>query len=98
MSTRQERVKKFGREVVEDDEATWRKRGYSVNHNTGLLDQIKKPAKSKSKLKKMAKKAPKERFTQEGRRRIQHYGEQHSDFHTAQRESKRMKDPWWSKK
>lgn len=48
--------------------------------------------KSKDKAKKMA-----ERFTQGGRQRIQNYGEQHPDFHAAQRESKKMKDPWWKK-
>ena len=43
-------------------------------------------------------KALKERFTPEGRRRIQSFGTQHPDFHAAQKESKRMGDSWWKKK
>lgn len=30
------------------------------------------------------------RFTEGGRDRIQHYGEQHPDFHAAHRENKRL--------
>lgn len=42
-----------------------------------------------------SKMGKKERFTVEGRKHIQSFGEQHPDFHAAQRESKRMKDSWW---
>lgn len=41
MSTREEQIKKFGVEIVEDDERVWRERGYTVNYKTGLLEQIK---------------------------------------------------------
>lgn len=38
---REKLVKKYGIEVVENDEAVWKKRGYKINYNTGLLEKIK---------------------------------------------------------
>lgn len=38
--TREEKIKKYGIEVVEYDEAVWLKRGYKINYATGLLEKI----------------------------------------------------------
>lgn len=37
--SREEMVKKFGIEVVEDDEKTWKERGYKINYQTNLLEK-----------------------------------------------------------
>lgn len=46
---RNRRIKKYGSEIVENDEKTWKKRGYNVDKNTGFLTQNpSKPAKRKA--------------------------------------------------
>lgn len=37
---RNEKIKKFGLEIVEYDEEIWRKRGYTVDYDKNLLKQI----------------------------------------------------------
>ncbi len=41
LTDREEKIKKFGIEIVERDEATWLKIGYKINYKTGLLEKIK---------------------------------------------------------
>lgn len=38
---RDKQIKKYGIEVIEDDEKTWKKRGYRINYETKLLEKIK---------------------------------------------------------
>lgn len=38
--TRENKIKKFGTEVVEYDEKVWLERGYKINYKTGLLEQL----------------------------------------------------------
>jgi hypothetical protein len=40
MMTRQEKIDKFGIEIVEQDEKIWESRGYKINYSTGLLETI----------------------------------------------------------
>jgi len=37
---RNTRIQKFGREIIEDEEKTWKARGYIVNDKTGLLEKF----------------------------------------------------------
>lgn len=37
---REKRIKKYGLEIVQDEEKTWNKRGYNVDPITGLLKPI----------------------------------------------------------
>jgi hypothetical protein len=41
MNKRNEEIKKYGIEIVEQDERIWKKRGYIIDYNTGLLVKIK---------------------------------------------------------
>lgn len=38
--TRIEKIRKFGLDIVENDEETWKIRGYIINYKTGLLEKI----------------------------------------------------------
>jgi hypothetical protein len=38
--TREQKIKKYGIEIVEYDEEIWEQRGYRINYNTGLLERI----------------------------------------------------------
>jgi len=40
--TRETKIEKFGLEIIEYDEKVWHERGYKINYDTGLLEQIKK--------------------------------------------------------
>jgi len=40
MTNREKQIKKFGIEIVEYDEKIWLERGYIINYETGLLEQI----------------------------------------------------------
>jgi len=40
MNDRQQRIKKYGIEIVEHDEAIWLSRGFTVNPDSGLLEKI----------------------------------------------------------
>lgn len=40
MQTKQEKIKKYGIEIVEQDEKEWKKRGYKINYKTGLLENL----------------------------------------------------------
>ena len=48
MTKRDEEIKKYGIEIVEDDEKTWQKRGYTIDYNTGLLVKIERNKNEKS--------------------------------------------------
>ena len=39
MTKREEKIKKFGIEIVEDDERIWFERGFKINYETGLLEK-----------------------------------------------------------
>lgn len=41
---REQKIKKFGVEIVENDERVWQERGYKVDSETGLLTEIQKEA------------------------------------------------------
>lgn len=41
MNKRNEKIKKYGIEIVEQDERTWKERGYTIDYDTGLLVKIK---------------------------------------------------------
>lgn len=45
MSKRDEKIKKFGIDIVLYDEDVWKNRGYKINYEKGLLEKIiiKKP-------------------------------------------------------
>lgn len=38
---KRELIKKYGLEIVKQDEKIWLKRGYKINYKTGLLEKIK---------------------------------------------------------
>lgn len=38
---RNEMIKKYGIEIVKNDEKIWKKRGYKINYKTGLLQLLK---------------------------------------------------------
>ena len=40
MKNRNKMIKKYGIEIVKNDEKIWRKRGYKINYNTGLLEKM----------------------------------------------------------
>ena len=40
MKNKKEMIKKYGIEIVENDEKIWKKRGYKINYNTGLLEKM----------------------------------------------------------
>lgn len=40
MNTRTEMIRKYGLEIVEDDERIWRERGYKIDYATGLLIKL----------------------------------------------------------
>lgn len=48
MTKRDEEIKKYGIEIIEDDEKTWIKRGYAIDYNTGLLVKIERNKNEKS--------------------------------------------------
>jgi len=37
---REAKIKKYGIEIVEDDEKSWKEKGYRINYKNGLLEQI----------------------------------------------------------
>lgn len=39
--TREEKIEKFGIEIVEQDEKIWLSHGYKINYKTGLLEKLK---------------------------------------------------------
>jgi hypothetical protein len=40
MTNREVLIKKYGIEIVENDEKIWAERGYKINYNTNLLEKI----------------------------------------------------------
>ena len=37
---RKDKIKKYGIEIIKEDERVWKNRGYKINYNTGLLEKI----------------------------------------------------------
>lgn len=42
MTNRDRQIKKYGLEIVKQDEMIWKKRGYLIDYKTGLLIKINK--------------------------------------------------------
>lgn len=40
MNNRDKKIIKYGIDIVEYDERLWEERGYKINYDTGLLEQI----------------------------------------------------------